>query len=210
MLLLKHIAILLGLFMLPCVAAENARHNVLLLTADDLNYNSLGFAGCKLSGITPHLDRLAKQGLWMEQAHVTVAVCQPSRQCLLTGRYPHHNGATGFYPVREGVPTLAEILKSAGYEIGILGKAIHLRPESKFPWHYIRDEDVLGRGRDPQKYYEYSKEFLAQAKAAGKPFFLMANSHDPHRPFAGSEGKQPKNYPAPPRTYQPEEVTVPG
>lgn len=105
---------------------------------------------------------------------------------------------------------MAEILKSAGYEIGILGKAIHLRPESKFPWHFIRDEDLLGRGRDPQKYYEYSKEFLAQAKAAGKPFFLMANSHDPHRPFAGSEGKQPNNYPAPKRTFKPEEISVPG
>lgn len=208
--ILKHIAIVLAVLSAPCVAAENAKHNVLLLTADDLNYNSLGFAGNPLPGITPHLDRLAKQSLWLEQAHVTVAVCQPSRQCLLTGRYPHRNGSTGFYPVSEGVPTMAEILKSAGYEIGILGKAIHLRPESKFPWHFIRDEELLGRGRDPQKYYEYSKEFLAQAKAAGKPFFLMANSHDPHRPFAGSEGKQPNNYPAPKRTFKPEEISVPG
>jgi N-sulfoglucosamine sulfohydrolase len=207
---IKQIVVIFAVLLAPGMAAEKAAYNVLLLTADDLNYNTLGFAGGSLPGISPNLDRLAKQGLWLEQAHVTVAVCQPSRQCLLTGRYPHHNGSTGFYPVREGVPTFAEILKSAGYEIGILGKAIHLRPESKFPWHYLRDEDVLGRGRDPQKYYEYSKEFLSLAKAAGKPFFLMANSHDPHRPFAGSEGKQPTNYPAPLRTYKPGEVTVPG
>ena len=192
-----------------CLAAES-QLNVLLLTADDMNYNSLGFAGSKVPGVTPNLDKLASQSLWFEQAHVTVAVCQPSRQCLLTGRYPHRNGSVGFYPVSAGVPTLAEILKDAGFHLGILGKAIHLRPVEKFPWHYLRDEEVLGRGRDPQKYYESSKEFLQQAKAAGKPFFLMANSHDPHRPFAGSEGNAKLNYPAPARTYRPEEITVPG
>lgn len=184
--------------------------NVLLLTADDMNHDSLGFAGCKVPGVTPNLDRLAAESLRFERAHVTVAVCQPSRQCLLTGRYPHRNGSVGFYPVSAGVPTLAEILRDAGFHLGILGKAIHLRPVQKFSWHYLRDEDVLGRGRDPQKYYEYSKEFFSQAKRDGKPFFLMANSHDPHRPFAGSEGRAKLDYPSPARTFQPGEITVPG
>lgn len=183
---------------------------MLLLTADDMNHDSLGFSGCQLRGVSPHLDRLAGQSLSFERAHVTVAVCQPSRQCLLTGRYPHRNGSTGFYPVSAGVPTLAEILKDTGFHLGILGKAIHLRPLEKFPWHYLRDEDVLGTGRDPQKYYEYSKEFFQQAKREGKPFFLMANSHDPHRPFAGSEGSQALNYPSPSRTFRADEVKVPG
>lgn len=190
--------------------AAESKLNVLLLTADDMNYNSLGFAGCKVPGVTPNLDKLARQSLWFEHGHVAVAVCQPSRQCLLTGRYPHRNGSVGFYPVSAGVPTMAEILKDAGFHLGILGKAIHLRPVEKFPWHYLRDEEVLGRGRDPQKYYEFSKEFLAQAKRDGKPFFLMANSHDPHRPFAGSEGNAKLNYPAPARTYRPEEIIIPG
>jgi N-sulfoglucosamine sulfohydrolase len=192
------------------IAAEQGKPNVLLLTADDMNHDSLGFAGCKVPGVTPNLDRLASEGIWFQHAHVTVAVCQPSRQCLLTGRYPHRNGSVGFYPVSKDVPTLAEILKENGFHIGILGKAIHLRPVEKFPWHFERDEDVLGRGRDPQKYYEFSKEFFTQSKKDDKPFFLMANSHDPHRPFAGSEGKQPANYPAPARTYRPEEIPVPG
>ncbi len=196
-------------FLLPFLAFAQVRPNVLLLTADDMNYDSLGFAGSKVDGITPHLDQLAKEGIWFQQAHVTVAVCQPSRQCLLTGRYPHRNGSMGFHPVQNDVPTLAEMLKSADFHLGILGKVIHLRPDAKFPWHYERDEEVLGRGRNPQKYYEFSKEFLQQAKTAGKPFFLMANSHDPHRPFAGSEASTPKNYPAPPRTYKPGEIVVP-
>ena len=196
--------------LLHTFSVAQTKQNILLLTADDMNYDALGFTGSKVPGISPHLDKLAAEGMWFQHAHVTVAVCQPSRQCLLTGRYPHRNGSVGFYPVSKDVPTLAEILKEANFHLGILGKVIHLRPVEKFAWHYERDEDVLGRGRDPQKYYEYSKEFLQQAKDAGKPFFLMANSHDPHRPFAGSEGKQPTNYPAPPRTYKPEEVPVPG
>jgi N-sulfoglucosamine sulfohydrolase len=198
------------LLLLHALAVAQSKPNILLLTADDMNYDALGFTGSKVPGISPHLDKLAAEGMWFKHAHVTVAVCQPSRQCLLTGRYPHRNGSVGFYPVSNDVTTMAEVLKQANFHLGILGKVIHLRPVEKFPWHYERDEGVLGRGRDPQKYYEYSKEFLQQAKDTGKPFFLMANSHDPHRPFAGSEGMQPKNYPAPPRTYKPEEITVPG
>ena len=188
------------------------RLNVLLITADDMNYDTPGFTGNRVPDVTPHLDRLAGEGVWFKQAHVTVAVCQPSRECLMTGRYPQHNGATGFYPVWDGVPTLAELLKAGGYRLGILGKVIHLRPAAKFPWDFARDQADLGNGRDPAKYYQFTKEFLLSAKASGKPFFLMANSHDPHRPFAGAESPQfLRQSPFPPSTriYRPDEITVP-
>lgn len=231
-----------GLFLPACVIlfAEFALSahaasplNVLLITADDMNYNTPGFTGNKLPDITPNLDRLASQGLRIVNAHVAVAVCQPSRECLMTGRYPHHNGAVGFYPIRNDVPTLMESLKGAGYRLGILGKVEHLKPDEKFPWDYKRDQAELGAGRDPARYYQSAKEFLQQANSAGKPFFLMANSHDPHRPWAGSEqekaragqpkkakkaAKKAKNgdegavsgpYPMPNRIYRADEITVP-
>jgi N-sulfoglucosamine sulfohydrolase len=212
--------------------------NILFITADDMNYNTPGVTGCLTPGITPNLDRLASQGMRFVNAHVTVAVCQPSRECLMTGRYPHHNGATGFYPVRDNVPTLAESLKAAGYQLGIMAKVPHLKPDNKFPWDYKYDARELGQGRDPALYYRATKEFLAQARQSGKPFFLMANSQDPHRPWAGSDAEmnrgqtrkgKKKNakkaqaaegenessvgdikYPPPSRIYKPEEVTVPG
>ena len=96
--------------------------NILLITADDLNYDSLGAYGCEVPGITPHLDRLAKEGLLFHHAHVNIAVCQPSRQSIMTGRYPHRNGAPGFDPIDEALPTLQESLRAAGYLNGILGK----------------------------------------------------------------------------------------
>ena len=119
--------------------ASEKRLNVLFITADDMNYNTPGVTGCLTPDITPNLDRLASQGMRFVNAHVTVAVCQPSRECLMTGRYPHRNGATGFYPVRQDVPTLAESLKAAGYQLGIMAKVSHLAPDNKFPWDYKYD-----------------------------------------------------------------------
>jgi len=196
-------------------AGEQEPLNILLLVADDMNYDSLGFSGSKSPNITPNLDKLAKQGMRFTNAHVQSAICQPSRSVLMTGRYPHRNGAMGFSPIKKNVPTLQEELQKAGYLNGILSKTHHLVPESKFCWDYMIKRDDLGEGRDPKLYYKHAKIFFEKAKKEGKPFFLMANSNDPHRPFAGSqqekqtEKKQKARFPKPSRTYKSKEVQVP-
>ena len=232
------------------LAADDAAPvNVLLLTADDMNYDSIGVYGCKVPGVTPNLDKLASEGLRFTNAHVTVAICQPCRETLMTGRYPHRFGAMGFVPINRDVATLQEQLRAAGYMNGILGKVPHLAPREKFCWDYVVMMNQLGQGRDPKRYQRSAREFFAKAKAArasqrssasqsstGKPFFLMANSHDPHRPFAGSlqerskwgrGGRKPGRkrpadtetpgagasagrLPGVSRTYKPREVVVPG
>ncbi len=192
--------------------APAAPLNVLLITADDMNYSSPGAFGCRIRDITPNIDRLASQGLRFERSHVTVAVCQPSRSVLMTGRYPHRNGAEGFQPIRTDVPTLQERLHEAGYFQGILAKNSHLAPRAKFHWDVYITPDQLGQGRDPALYHRHSKEFFAAAKAARRPFFLMANSQDPHRPFAGSQ-QELKNFERHlpfSRKIEPSEVAVPG
>jgi N-sulfoglucosamine sulfohydrolase len=212
-------------------SAQTTRPNVLLITADDMNYDTPGFAGGKVADITPNLDRLASQGIYFRRAHVTVAVCQPSRSVLMTGRYPHRNGAEGFNPIRADVPTLGEQLRAAGYYNGIFAKVPHLAPIPRFCWDSIVGADELGIGRDPKLYYEHAKEFFETAKKQGKPFFLMANSQDPHRPFAGSDAENSRNsgeeeegarprraaraaqrqgkFPGASRYYKPDEVTIP-
>ena len=98
---------LFAVLLLASVAsAQTTRPNVLLITADDMNYDTPGYAGGRVPDITPNLDKLAAEGIYFRKAHVTVAVCQPSRSVLMTGRYPHRNGAEGFNPIRDGVPTL--------------------------------------------------------------------------------------------------------
>ena len=168
--------------------------NILFLTADDLNYNSVGSYGCQVPGITPHLDRLAGEGIRFNHAHVNISVCQPSRQSMLTGMYPHSNGGFAFFPIDSSVITLNEILREAGYLNGILGKEKHYQPAEKFCWDYLRSESDLasgrGIGRDPEKYYREARAFIEMALSRKRPFFLHANAHDPHRPFAGSEAEQ--------------------
>ena len=72
----------------------------------------------------------------------------------------------------------------------------------------------LGRGRDPAIYGRCAKQFMQRAAEANRPFFLMANSHDPHRPFSGSDQERARFRNAvvtkPSRTYSPTEVAVPG
>ena len=80
--------------------------NILLITADDMNYNSVGIYGCGIPLITPNIDQFARQGMRFTHSHVTIAVCQPCRDVLMTGRYPHRNGAEGFEPIDDTTPTL--------------------------------------------------------------------------------------------------------
>lgn len=190
------------------------RTNVLLLTVDDMNYDSAGVFGCKTPDITPNIDALAAQGLTFENAHVAIAVCQPSRSALMTGRYPHRNGARGFEEIDRSVTTLTEALRCAGYYNGIIGKEDHLTPRDKFAWDayistYNEENDF---GRSPARCYEHTRAFLRDAQREGRPFFLMANSHDPHRPFAGSDEELAffGRHTAADREYDPGEIDLPG
>jgi N-sulfoglucosamine sulfohydrolase len=163
------------------------RPNVLLITVDDLDWASLGVTGNPIPGISPNVDRLASEGLRFAHAHVTVAICHPSRNVWMTGRYPQNAGALGFEDIDAGVPTLVEALAQSGYYTGLMAKTGHVVPSRAAAWN----EQVLARelknGRSPPLYYERALAFFARARQAGKPFFLMANAQDPHRPFAGSD-----------------------
>ena len=205
----------------PLLAGQSSdlgggRPNVLLLTADDLGYGSLGVTGCTIQDITPHLDQLAAQGLRFERAYVTVAVCQPCRQVLMTGRYPHCFGALGFEPIDESVLTLGQSLQAAGYFKGILGKDEHLQPQHKFCWDVVLPTTYARNGRDARVFYRHACRFFRDAKRTGKPFFLMADAVDPHRPFPDTaqekraESAWGTRHPPARALYPPEDVPVPG
>ena len=195
-------------------AAEPAPPNILLITADDLNCDSVGAFGGKVPGATPNIDRLASEGMRFARAHVTVAVCQPCRNALMTGRYPHRCGGEGFFHLRvPGVPILPDLLRKAGYTVGILSKVPHSTPYANFKWDMVHDN--AGLQRNPDAYAKYTREFLASAKKQGKPFFLMANANDPHRPFLPTGKGEPKRAKqaqpaAASRLFEPSEVVVPG
>ena len=191
--------------------------NILIITADDLAYNSIGAYGCNVEDITPNIDKFAKQGIRFTHAHVNTGVSQPCRQSLLTGMFPHNNGAEGFEPIDLNVPTLPEKLKDIGYLNGILGKEIHHQPVERFFWDYIPFRTELdsvwrsGHSRNPSMFYTYSSKFFKMASEQNKPFFLVANSHDPHRPFVGSANDTATwgdNMPPVTRQFTPDEIEM--
>jgi arylsulfatase A-like enzyme len=119
---------LLVLSLLPAVAED--RPNVLIIVADDLGYNDVGFQGSQEIP-TPHLDKLAASGIRCTNGYVSHSFCSPTRAGLLTGRYQHrfgHENNPAWKPesLTEGLPldqiTLPHLLKKAGYSTGAVGK----------------------------------------------------------------------------------------
>ncbi|KAB8195436.1 sulfatase-like hydrolase/transferase [Nonomuraea phyllanthi] len=197
-------------------AGRPAPPNILLFTVDDMGGDSPGCFGGR-PDLTPAIDRLAREGLAFRRAHVPVAICQPSRSATMTGRYPHRNGAEGFEPIRDDVPVLNDLLRPRGYLTGILGKVGHLAPVERFAWDLQITPPQLGMGRDPEQYARFAAELFERARTEGRPFFLMANAEDPHRPFHGSAAEQRRFTPeelatiaTPSRVYTPAEAEVPG
>lgn len=114
---------------LPATVRAADQPNVVFILADDLGYRELGSFGQELIK-TPHLDRLAQQGMKLTQHYCGNAVCAPSRCVLMTGKHPGHayirsNKATppeGQEPIPEDEVTLGELMQAEGYVTGAFGK----------------------------------------------------------------------------------------
>jgi arylsulfatase A len=126
------------------VLAADAPPNVVIILADDLGYGDLGCYGHP-SIRTPHLDRMAAEGMRFTSFYSAAEVCTPSRAALLTGKYPIRTGmchdqfrvlrriSMGGLPANE--VTLAEALKARGYSTAVVGKW-HLGAWSNNPAHH--------------------------------------------------------------------------
>ena len=109
--------------------AALARPNIVFILADDLGWGDLGCYNERSRIPTPHLDRLAREGLRCTDAHSPAAVCSPTRYAILTGRYAWRTSLTSgvlwgeskllIDPART---TVASLLKRAGYRTGAFGK----------------------------------------------------------------------------------------
>ena len=128
---LGHVWALAAAFVLPaaCVPANDAtKPNIVLILIDDLGYGDIGPFGSTVNK-TPHLDRMAAEGMVLRQFYVSNTNCTPSRAALITGTYAHRIGMDGdvlFPGERRGLnsseTTIAEVMKAAGYATGAFGK----------------------------------------------------------------------------------------
>jgi arylsulfatase A-like enzyme len=148
--------------------------NIILFIADDVSWNDLGCYG-NLDVKTPNIDQLASHGIRFENFFLTASSCSPSRNSIITGRYPHNTGACELHtePPIEMI-SFPEILKQNGYYTGHSGK-FHMGK------YAMRGFDVSTQGREvgdggEEKWLETIKN-----RPNGKPFFMWFAAHDAHR-----------------------------
>lgn len=206
---MKWTLILLMVCLGQCLAKDNNRPNILLITVDDMSCDSVSSFGCPIKDITPNIDKLASQGLRFKKAHVQVGNCYPSRNVMLSGRYPHSSGVEGFYQIKDiKYPVACDLMKSGGYYSAIRGKVNHSTPYQPYNW----DEDLTllkdgkkAHMKDARSYFDSTKRGINAAKSAKKPFFININISDPHKPFWKPGDAHPTS-----KIYKAEDVPVPG
>jgi len=108
--------------------------NFVIIFADDLGYSDVGVYGAQ-GYATPHIDRLAAEGMRFTDFYVAANVCTPSRAALMTGSYPNRVGLPNVIGPRSQIGinsteiTIAELLKERGYATAcIQGRSRRLRP----------------------------------------------------------------------------------
>lgn len=190
-------AVISGLSPLSLAAAEARRPNIIFLLSDDQRFDALGCAGNPIVQ-TPHLDKLAGDGVLFRNSFATTSICAVSRTSFLTGQYErrHHVGnfSTPLSP-KAFAQTYPALLRRSGYRTGFVGKwgVGGPLPEKEFD-HW---DGFSGQGRyfykgDPvhqtQKIEASAARFLKTA-TADQPFCLALSFKAAHvqdrapRPF---------------------------
>jgi arylsulfatase A-like enzyme len=180
------------------VAADKpapARPNIIFIMADDHAAHAISAYGSKINQ-TPNLDRLAKEGMRLQNCFVVNSICAPSRACILTGKYSHINGVTVFNRFDGSQPTVAKMLQKGGYYTGMIGKWHLVSDPTGFDyWNILpgqgkyHDPDFIEMGNKKVMpgyatdiITDLSIEFLKN-RPKDRPFFLMCHHKAPHRPW---------------------------
>lgn len=179
--------------------ADTKPPNIVFIFGDDIGFGDVGVNGNK-TFLTPNIDKLAAEGTNFLEFTVASPVCSPSRAAMLTGQYPdrnsvfqhfyhagHHEkyGMPDWLPT--GAPSIANVLKDAGYKTGHFGKW-HLTnshiPDAPEPKAYGFDSYAVFNGPGPQtdavQVFEDALDFITDNQ--NSPFFLNLWIHETHTP----------------------------
>ncbi|MEV0669048.1 sulfatase [Mycobacterium sp. NPDC050441] len=157
---------------------EPQRQNLLIVHWHDLG-RYLGVYGHP-DVASPHLDRLAAEGILFTRAHATAPLCSPSRGSLFTGRYPQSNGLVGLahhgWEYRAGVRTLPHFLAESGWHTALFG----MQHETSQPANLGYDEFDVSNS-----FCEYVVEQATAWLTAPprQPFLLTTGFFETHRPY---------------------------
>ncbi len=192
-------------FLLLCLAGlaltmdgAARRPNVLLILTDDQRADALGVGGNKHLK-TPHIDRLAHEGVLFKNAFCTTSLCSPSRASILSGRYAHSHGVVdNFTEYPHDLPSFPRVLQAAGYDTAYIGKW-HMgenndEPRPGFDWfvthkgqgrYHDTEFNFNGQRRETVKGYyttvvtDMAVDWLKQRRA-DRPWMLMVGHKASH------------------------------
>lgn len=204
--------------------AQSQKPNIIYIMADDLGYADLSCYGRK-DYQTPNLDKLCTQGVKFMNAYAAAPVCTPTRVAFMTGRYPARLEVGLYEPIAEGpkdsmiglspkIPSIASLMKKAGYETYLVGKwhlgypAEYSPNRNGFDYFYGFHAGAIDYISHSNDLYEneirieqpgYTTDLWADkateliSKQHLKPFFLTLMFNAPHWPW---QGPGDKPYPA--------------
>ena len=191
--------------------------NIVFIMADDHAAKAISCYGAGINQ-TPHLDRLAEEGMRFDHCYVTNSICTPSRAAILTGTYNHVNCVSTLDThINNRLPNVAKHLRTGGYQTAIIGKW-HLgegkehEPTGFDFWSVLpgqgeyfdpimieMGEEIEVPGYATDVITDKSLDWLEQ-RDASKPFFLMCHHKAPHREWE----PHPKN-----RGLYQEDISIP-
>ena len=211
----------------PAPEPAAKRPNILFLFPDQMRGQAMGCMGDP-NVKTPHLDKLASEGILFRNTFANTPVCCPARAIILTGKYANQNGMiANDLRLREGETTLAELLAAEGYRTGFIGKwhldggprmpgyvppgdrrqgfefwAANEVSHQHFDTQYFRDseEPIPIKKFEAEAWADLGIEFLRGTQTDQRPFFVTIQMGPPHNPYLA-----PEEYMA---MYDPEKLTL--
>lgn len=185
-------------------SARRERPNIVFIFSDDHAYQAISAYGSRVNQ-TPHLDRLAREGMRFDRCLVTNSICGPSRAVILTGKYSHLNGFRQNGDQFDGSQqTFPKLLQQVGYQTAVIGKW-HLKSDPTGFDHwcvlpgqgaYYNPDFRTPSGNERVNGYctdivtDKALDWLKSGREQDRPFLLMLQHKAPHREWNPS----PKYY----------------
>ncbi len=178
----------------PPAASAGTRDNLLLITLDTTRADRLGAYGYAAAR-TPHLDRLAAEGVRFDNALSPAPITLPAHASIFTGLYPFAHGVrnNGNFYLRENLPTLATILKAQGYRTAAFVSSFILDRRYGLARGFDTYDDRMAGARPEVIALEAERrgdhtslaleKWLQEQAGAQGPFFAWLHLYDPHEPY---------------------------